>query len=128
MTKKIKSTVLDSFLNEKNANNKQTFLKEWTPEQFRLMRVTIANHFANKYFSGRNMDFQPQVRRFQELDAIMGLAFTSSSSYAGYWVCNDEIVTSKYAGYKYIGFAMNNENKGFAILWDNEEKEIIIPL
>lgn len=122
------NTILDKASQEKNASLKAGFLNQWTPAQFKTMKTAISRHFSNKYFSGRNMHFQPMPRTFENIDSIAGLAFTSSSSYAGYWVCNDEIVCSKYAGYKYIGFAMTEGNTPFAILWDASENEIITPL
>lgn len=121
-------TLLDKACEDKRKETKHSFLKEWTEPQFKSMKASIVRHFKNKYFSGRYYDFQPMYRRFPVLDEIMGLAYTSSSEYAGYWICNDEIVTSKHAPYKYIGFAMGEDQKGYAVLWDKDENELIIPL
>jgi len=65
---------------------------------------------------------------WQAISERLGLAYTSSSSYAGYWVCNTEAYNDKFPGYHYIGFALSSDGKGYAILWNEKENEIIIPL
>lgn len=124
----MKPTILDSALAAKNTDIQASFLKEWTPAQFKAMNKAIVKHFDNKYFSGRQMDYQPKYRTFKQLDNIMGLAYTSSSSCAGYWICNDTIVTSKHAPYHYIGFALGSDKKAYAILRNHLEEEMTIEL
>lgn len=125
---KLPPTSLDIAIAEKNKSLQARFLKEWTPAQFDEMQHAIAGHFSGKYFSSRYPHYQPSKRTFEEIGEIFGLAYTSSSAYAGYWICNDEIVCSKYAPYHYVGFALSQDGKAYGILWDKDENEIIIPL
>lgn len=119
---------LDIVLAEKNKSLKAAFIASWDNSQLKAMQKKITDHFNGKRFEGREQVFAPSYRTFKYLSEIFGLAYTSSSSYAGYWICNDEISVLKYPGFKYIGFAMNETGEGFAILWDKDENEIIIPL
>lgn len=121
-------TVLDIALENKAAETKQTFLNDWTPEQFKAIEKAIRLHFANKEIKTLHGDYVPYYRGFNALDEIMGFAYTSSSLCAGYWICDTDVYSPKYPGYHYIGFALNNENKAFAILWDKDENEILQPL
>jgi len=122
------TTLLDAKQQAENKAIEATLLQEWKPEHFKSMQKAIVNHFKGKYFSGRYYHFQPELRTFPRLAEIFGFAYTSSSLYAGYWVCNDEITTSKIAPYHYVGFALSSENKAFALLRDDKENDIYLPL
>ena len=122
------TTVLGTVLNDKAAAIKEAFLKEWTPQQFKRMETAIATHFANKPINTHHGKHEARIRTFKVLGEIMGFAYTSTGDYAGYWVCNTAVYNDKYQGYDYTGFALTADNKPFAILWDAEENEIIIPL
>lgn len=115
-----------------HATEKRTFLNEWTPEQFRGMERKIRHHFAprqiNIFKNNIKTNFVRFNRTFKRLNEIMGFAYTSSSSYAGYWVCNAEVESNDHPGYKYIGFALGTNRKAYAILWDKDENEIILPI
>lgn len=121
-------TVLDIATEEKNKQTEAKLLKEWKPEHFKFMQLAIISHFNYKYFSGRHCHYQPEYRGWQRLSEIFGFAYTSSSDFAGYWVCNDEIVTSKYPGFHYVGFVMAETGEKYALLMDNKENDIYITL
>lgn len=108
--------------------NNPTLLKKWTPEQFKAMQKRIAQHFYGKEINTHHGIHNFGYVTFVSLSEIFGLAYTSSSDIAGYWVCNTEVYSPKFTGYKYIGFAMGEDQKGYAVLWDKDENEIILPL
>lgn len=122
------NTVLDTALTEKYKAIQNTFLNEWKPEQSRIVRIAIANHFSNREINTHHGKHPAKVRRYQELADIFGLAYTSSSNYAGLWVCNTEIYSNHYPGFKYIGFALTNDLTPYAVLWDKDENEILMPI
>ncbi len=108
-----------------------TFLKEWTPAQFTQIQRAIAKYFKGKTIeckTGRPGSNFYTFKTYEGVNEVFGLAYTSSGDYAGYWVCNVAALSPKYTGYKYEGFAIGADNKCYAILWDKDENEIIIPL
>lgn len=126
-------TILDTALAEKRKETEKTFLKEWNIDQFKNMEKAIAKHFSGIDIHTATTryvvpNFHSIKKNFESVANILGLAYTSSSMYAGYWICNIEAINFKYPGYHYVGFAMDDKNKGFAILWDKDENEIILPL
>lgn len=125
---KLTPTYLDIAIAEKNKSLQAEFLKELNPEQFKTIQKAIAVHFSKGEIKTHNAVFPHVKRSFNQIDMIMGLAYTSSSSYAGYWVCNTEVYNDKYPGFNYIGFALSQDGKAYGILWDKDENEIIIPL
>lgn len=125
---KLPPTSLDIAIAEKNKSLKVGFLKQWTPQQFKMIESKIASHFREKEIQTLHGNYNPSFRTFDKLDEIMGIAYTSSSSYAGYWICNTEVYKAIYPGFHYIGFALSQDGKAYGILWDKDENEIIIPL
>ena len=91
------------------------FIKEWSEKQQKKVNKAICNHFAK--FRGKS---------FEQIENYMGLPYTSSSSYAGLWVCN---VCEYYKGsaeYYYRAFAIAEDGYIYAILTNDDEKEIYI--
>ena len=121
-------TVLDIATQEKRQQIEKTFLKEWKAEDFKTMQAAIVNHFRKMEIKTHHGNYPLQYRGFNRLSEIMGFAYTSSSNYAGYWVCNTSVFSPKYEGYRYVGFSLTEDKKPFAVLWDNEENEILQPL
>lgn len=111
-------------------NTQTTILKvyfkdEWTPKDFTGIEKAIARHFKGKVLHTHKDSFY-YAGCFHSLDCILGLAYTSSSSFALYGICNVEL---KYdETYNYQFFAISGDNKYYAILWDKDENEKIIEL
>lgn len=126
--KKNNPTVLDTALEQKRKATERTFLKEWTPDQFKGMEKVISRHFSGKEMKTRHGNYPALFLSFAAVGDRIGLAYTSTSKYAAYWVCNTEVHNWKFPGYHYIGFALGTNRKGYAVLWDKDENEIIIPI
>jgi len=120
------TTVLDAALSAKYKAIEATFLKEWTPAQFEAIKRKIAKHFA--FTNAISQNGIKATGTFNMLNDFLGLAYTSTGIYAGYWVCNVELTNLNFPNHRYIGFALTNDNAGYAILWDKDENEIILPL
>jgi hypothetical protein len=118
-------TALDKAIKEKNKSIKNTFLNELNELQITGIKKAIVNHFSKKDIITNHGNYPVKYRDFNSLDSIMGFAYTSSSSYAGYWICNTEVESLFYSGFKYIGFAITSTGKYYAILWDKDENEIL---
>lgn len=107
-------------------NKTPEFLKKWEERDFRRMRLAIRTHFGRR--GAHTKDGYKIFNNYEQLDQCFGLAYTSSSDYAGYWICNTEVYLDYAHIYHYVGFALGVNDVPYAILWDKDENEIIIEL
>jgi hypothetical protein len=107
--------------------SKPKFKSEWTDKEMAKMKQAIKKAFLFKPIptnQGTKVFYT-----YADLDNFAGLAYTSSSSYAGLWVCNGmELRNAKYPGFVYVGFAMGEDGAAYGVMWDQDEEEIIVPL
>lgn len=102
------------------------FIPEWSRRQFDEMQDAIIKHFRSKRLLVFNNEATIIPKNWEGIYNLLGLSYTSSSSYAGYWACNGD---AKYdEKYNYIGFAISKGGKFCAICWDAAENELIIEL
>lgn len=101
------------------------FLQDWSPEDFGFIGRAIVKHFrrtadlAGKIFIGSKLSFG-------KIDKELGLAYTSTSSCAMYSICNVDL---RYDDkYRYVFFAIGEDGKCYAELWDKDENVKIIQL
>lgn len=121
-------TILSKALAEERQKIKNTFLEDWTIDQHTYIQRAICKHFRKDEIKTAHGSYHKDYRGWAALGEIIGFAYTSSSSYAGYWVTNTEVYNKNYPGFRYIGFAISKDGKYYAILWDKDENEIIIEL
>lgn len=107
---------------------KPDFLQEWNEEQFATIKKRIAQHFSFKPMTTNKGRYPAMYLGWQAIADRLGLAYTSSSSYAGYWACNEDAINNKHQQHRYVGFAISTDGKCYGILWDKDENEIILPL
>jgi hypothetical protein len=96
------------------------FIKEWSEKQRKKVNKAICNHLAMQNFA------KFYGKSFEQIETYLGLPYTSSSSYAGLWVCN---VCEYYKGsseYYYRAFAIAEDGYIYAILTNDNENEIYI--
>lgn len=96
------------------------FIKEWSEKQQKKVNRAIREHFAIQNFT------KFWGKSFEQIENYFGLPYTSSSSYAGLWVCN---VIEYYKGstqYYYRAFAIAEDGYIYAILTNDKEQEIYI--
>jgi hypothetical protein len=110
----------------KDTSKEPRFKLEWKPEDFTKMGKAITAHFRRTGIRLDKGEFMPSS--FKSVDECLGLAYTSSSSFAMYSICN--VNAYLYYGHKfrYVCFGIDTHNNCYAILQDNEENEIIIPI
>lgn len=102
-------------------------LTEWTGKEFDGIKKAILRHFKYATISTHEDSITFFNPLWDDINTTFGLAFTSGSSMAGYWVCNIE-AESPIKGFKYIGFAADGLGGYYAILWDDNENERILPI
>jgi hypothetical protein len=64
---------------------KPQFKKEWTPTDFKTVESAIAKHFKGDYDTHHG---PAHLNGIKSIEKVLGLAYTSSSSYAMYNICN----------------------------------------
>lgn len=105
------------------------FLNEWNEKQFADIESAIEKHFKNSKLITHKGEIQLSILdNFKSLENIMGLAYTSSSSYAGYWICNITLYYDKDKKWQYNAFAIGTDGKFYATVQDKYENEFIIEL
>lgn len=110
------------------------FLKEWKPfEQLnKKAQRAIVRHFINHPYTWQPTNEESSKRQFSpltfsQINNVLGLAYTSSSDYAGLWCCNGGYLWADNTHY-FIGFAINEGGEVVGIAQDKDENEIIIKL
>lgn len=115
------------------ATEKITFLKEWTPAQFKYVEKAITRFINSRYWETHhspNADpfIIAQAKTFNKIADILGLAYTSSSNFAGYWTCNTDLYLDNAHNWRLIGFGHDKNSFTHAIFWDEKENEITFPI
>lgn len=107
------------------------FKKEWSKTDLSTVKKAIVKYLGSRYFESRHSDNKYcflNCRTFSDFDNVLGTAYTSSSSYAGLFVCNTDLYLDTEQKYKLDGFALGNGGFVYAIWSDIDENEIIFPI
>lgn len=127
-------TLLDIAFEEKQAKINKNFLQEWQPfdKMYAQVKAAIYKHFSRKHYEWQPTHEAGSKRTFvlytfNQINELLGLAYTSTSDYAGLWVCNGGYLWADDTHY-FAGFAINTDNEVIAIAHDYEENEIYIKL
>lgn len=127
-------TVLDTTFEEQQAAINKNFLKEWKSYEKlnEQVETAILRHFMRKPYNFQpthdKTDLKPfRPVAFNQIDELLGLAYTSSSDFAGLWVCNSGYLLADSA-HHFIGFAINELNQVVGIADDENENSIYIIL
>lgn len=113
---------------------KISYLKDWTPAQFKTVEKAIFKFLRSRFWtSEKSPDADPFIKNglsssFSRMADYLGLAYTSSSSLAGYWPCNDNLYLNNEQTYWLIGFGMDENSFVHAIFYDKDENEISFPI
>lgn len=110
------------------------FLQEWQPFNTKYLKAkqAIRKHFAANVYTWQptheessKKPFKPHS--FAQINETLGFAYTSTSAYAGLWVCNAGYLWADNTHY-FTGFAINTDNQVVGIAHDFDENEIFILL
>ena len=104
------------------------FVGEISDKQAKGLKRAISAHFAWTTLNTNNGVKNFVTPNYDQVSEFLGLAYTSGSSYAGYWVCNVDAENTHVPGFRYIGFTVGQDGGYYAILWDKDENEKILPL
>lgn len=114
--------------------DKIQFKQEWSVTDHEYAKKYILSYLKSRRFdsykseSGWGSAFCGMTRFIQFSNAL-GLAYTSSSSYAGLWACSDHLYLDTQHKFHLVGFAIGEiDFTVYAIWWDEDENEIIFPI
>lgn len=108
-----------------------TILKEWDKSQFKNAQKIITKWVNSRFFETHHTpDKTPfyNTNTFNKIAEVLGLAYTSSSDYAGYWVCNTSLYLDAKKVYQIDGFIQDKQGFVYAHCADKAENELLIPL
>lgn len=104
------------------------FVAEISEKQAKGLKRAISAHFAWSTLKTNNGTKNYITPNYTQIADFLGLAYTSGSSYAGFWVCNVEAENEHIPGFHYVGFTVGTDGEYYATLWDANENEKIIRL
>lgn len=100
--------------------------KEWTPEDFKTVDQAILKHFKCRTIETHHGPHT--ITSYKQFDSVAGLAYTSSSMYAVYGLCNTTVYFDVEHKFKYEFFVITESGEVLAELWDENENVIYIKL
>lgn len=104
--------------------------KEWTPQDFKTVEKAILSYFKRQYVTTMHNVNTWNLKSFKDIDDSFGLAYTSTSSFAMYGICNTEVYFDHAKQWHFVCFGLAEGHSGFvyALLHDKEENEIYFPI
>lgn len=107
---------------------KHTLLTEWNADQFKTVKKAILSYFKSRKFETLHNVNLSNIRTFNDLDNILGMAYTSTSSFAMYSICNTEVYFDDNAIYNIICFGLSTDGLVYCLLYDLNESELLFPI
>lgn len=104
------------------------FLPEWTNPLFNAMDKALIKHFKGKVLVTSDTGDEIPRSAFQDCAEIFGLAYTSSSSYAGYFCTNRDVYFDAAKQWRYHSFAIGIDRFFYAVIKDKAENFIVFKL
>jgi hypothetical protein len=93
---------------------KVQFLLEWNEAQFKDIHRAIVSHFSGRVLKTQH-GLHTMTHSFKAIDNLLGLAYTSSSSFALYGICNVELASLMIAqGYASQSFYNEHSSENLA--------------
>ena len=101
--------------------------KEWSKIELKFVLFQV-----NKWLNSRKFEsYHGDVKFFtsvEQMDKVLGLAYTSSGRAACVSICNTELYLDARCRYIVRSFEMNEDCIVFAVCWDKNENELLIPI
>jgi hypothetical protein len=116
----------DTRLIETTQVDKPTLKEVWSQDEFRLIELALKKFFNIQPNVIFNNEVQKPPTKWLSIQITYGLAFTSSSEFAAYWVCNGDLLYNDL--YKVKGFGIGDDYLIYGIAKDNEENFIYFRL
>lgn len=102
--------------------------KEWTEAEHKMVLRTIKYWINSRKFVTRHYGEIMPVKNIGELEYLFGLPYTSSCRAACVGVTNTELYLDEDRKYNVVSFEMDDYQVVYAVCFDNEENELLIPI
>jgi hypothetical protein len=102
----------------------QSFKSKWNETDFKKMKAALSRNFLGKPLS--TAAGEQKVYTYKALENLLGLPYTSD--FGALWVTNTDLLSNKFPGYRYWGFAIGEDGNCYGIVKDKKEAEIIVPI
>ena len=106
------------------------FKPDFSESDFKNIKLAIRKFCLSRKFE--SMHTKPGwfafdgLQSYNQISDYLGLAYTSSSSYAGLWACNTELYLDLSRKFKLDGFVAGVDGFFYAVFSDVNEDELII--
>lgn len=110
---------------------KDTFKTEWSEKEQKAVERIILIYLKSRDFYSYKSPDKPCLttcKSYTDINNTIGLAYTSSSSYAGLWVCSDNLYLDIDKTFHLKGFILDNNNVVYAIWVNSDENYLYIPV
>lgn len=99
------------------------FKKEWDEWDFVEARIVIRKFLKSRKFdTNRGKDTLKSVYKFQQIDRIIGLAYTSSSAITAMYICSVILFLDEEHKYQIRGFALDKDDWCFYALCEDKNE------
>lgn len=102
--------------------------KEWTDNETKQVMLTIKKWINSRKFVTKHDGLLGHIRTIQELDNILGMAYTSSGRAACLGVCNTYLYLDDEREYHVYCFEMNDYGVVYAVCHNDNCDELMIPI
>ncbi|MEG1289522.1 MAG: hypothetical protein RRY36_09495 [Bacteroidaceae bacterium] len=106
--------------------------REWKEEDFKIAKKAIRKFLKSRKFNANPLNINDIFRKaktFNHLDEICGFTYTSSGSYAGYFIPNIELYLDYEKRFYIYGFCMDNDRTMYAHSMNfNDDDDIYLPI
>lgn len=98
-------------------------LKEIPESDMGMLEERIYNFISSRVFTTfkTHGDALGYCSTFDGYDKKLGFAYTSTSSFAGLWICNDTLFLDCEQGVRILGFAMTSAHMAVAVCETEDE-------
>lgn len=104
-------------------------LQNWSSADFKNVEKQLTKFLKSRYFETHHSGIgkTPFIgcKTFRQYADVLGLAYTSSSSFACYNICNTSLYFDVHHKWKIEFIACDKQGFVYLIMWDNEENEIV---
>lgn len=102
--------------------------KEWSEIELRQVMQAIKTWLNSRKFVTKHDGVLPRFSTPSQMDNVLGMPYTSSGRAACVGVCNTELYLDDERKYHVNSFEMDDYGIVYAVCFDYEENELLIPI
>lgn len=102
--------------------------REWNDQETVNVMRRILLWLNSRKFETKHYGVLRNIHTIEELDRLFGLPYTSSGRAAGVWITNTTLYLDAEKKYYVYGFQKCEDGTVYAVCFDEEEDELLIPI